>query len=682
MKYRILFLPLLLCVTNLLQAQDEFDEATKKMDSLRLALSALPEDSSRFAVLEDLAYTAIYSMDAETYVKYTEDYLALAKELNSHRHLSYVYGRMVHNITFVDLELYEKYITEGEQYLKQKKDTLGLIKLILSKSLYAREDLLDNASAIKYLEEALELCQKTNCKNDRHKIYLYFAKVMFVIQDYDYTITYANRIITASETSSLQKADALKIKGLSYANLEKLDSAKSFFHQALVLSAAESDLLNVQYLSSYLGDIYLSENLIDTAKLYYQRAEFLALNSGEQLTVLPSSYESIGLYHKEKGQLDSAILYFNKSISQAEQESGYNSVALVNQRETHLNLSEIYEKKNELDSALYHRKQYSIYQDSVLQITARKAAEEFNTIYETTEKEATINTLNTDNQELLSNNQLLASRNQAYLIAIFGIALSALISLFSFLNSRRKNRLINKQKIRLEELNLTKDRLFAIIGHDMRKPVLAFRGIGKKVNYLIQKQDYKTLSALGDGIEKDAMALNKLTDNLLNWALMQKNVLPYNPELIDLVSLVEETIAIFQKASKDKNISLIPSIVKGIKVYADRNTLLTIVRNLVDNAIKFTAENGRVEIIAVAENDNIKLQVKDNGTGISPEKLKDIFLLKEDKSEEGTGGEEGTGLGLHLVHELVELNRGAINVISKLNEGSSFEINLPATKLA
>ena len=105
----------------------------------------------------------------------------------------------------------------------------------------------------------------------------------------------------------------------------------------------------------------------------------------------------------------------------------------------------------------------------------------------------------------------------------------------------------------LEQLNRTKDRIFSIIGHDLRKPAIAFRGITQKVNYLLKKKDYETLERLGNEIEKDALSLNQLTDNLLSWALTQKDVMPYNPKAIEVAPLVEEQLSICSNISLQRN---------------------------------------------------------------------------------------------------------------------------------
>lgn len=273
---------------------------------------------------------------------------------------------------------------------------------------------------------------------------------------------------------------------------------------------------------------------------------------------------------------------------------------------------------------------------------------------------------------------VIESRNNK--IFAFGIGALALLGFISYANAQRKNRIISEQNQKLETLNQTKDRIFAIIGHDLKKPALAFRGITKKINFLLKKQDFKTLNLLGEGIEKDANALHQLTDNLLNWALTQKNVMPNHPQKLLLTNLVRETISLFDNIAREKNITITTSIPDEFQIIADQNSLQIIIRNLVDNALKYTPNGGKILIKAFEASQGVKLKIEDTGVGMSETQLENIFILQKGKSRKGIDGEEGTGLGMHLVQELVKLNQGTINAISQLGKGTSFEISLPVIR--
>jgi signal transduction histidine kinase len=279
--------------------------------------------------------------------------------------------------------------------------------------------------------------------------------------------------------------------------------------------------------------------------------------------------------------------------------------------------------------------------------------------------------------ERLQREAVLTEKALRIRIVAIGLTLLAALVLVFLAQSRRKNRIISEKNRQLEQLNLTKDRLFAIIGHDLRKPAIAFRGITRKVNYLLRKKDFETLNALGDQIEDNARDLNQLTDNLLHWALSQKNVLRVKKETLNLGVETSLVTGLFSEPARRKEIEIQVDIPDGLKVLADRDTLHTVIRNLLDNALKFTPEGGRVTLAARSDQQEIALEIQDTGKGIPAHRIEGLFALQRDKSTPGTGGEKGTGLGLHLVHELVHLNGGRISVQSMEGQGSTFTVHLP-----
>ena len=258
-----------------------------------------------------------------------------------------------------------------------------------------------------------------------------------------------------------------------------------------------------------------------------------------------------------------------------------------------------------------------------------------------------------------------------------GIGLLALGALAFFLQGRRTNRIISQRNHQLAVANQTKDRLFGIVGHDLRSPALSFRGITEKVRYLIRERDFDRLDKLGVLIERNAGALHQLTDNLLNWALSQRDVLPHRPGRLDLGQLAREIVELYTSVAQDRGVQLQLDIPAGQYVYADADTLRAILRNLIDNAIKFTPAGGTVSVSSTPTQNGLQLAVRDTGMGIPADKLDEIFLLTDEKVRPDQQGKRSTGLGLHLVQELVRRNQGHIDVNSAVGRGTTFEVQLP-----
>lgn len=236
---------------------------------------------------------------------------------------------------------------------------------------------------------------------------------------------------------------------------------------------------------------------------------------------------------------------------------------------------------------------------------------------------------------------------------------------------------IRAQEKTLKELIHTKDRLFAIIAHDLRKPALEFRGIQHKVDYLMKANNFELLQKLGSTLEQSALALNNLLDNLLHWANQQLGQLQYHPKPIRLSNTIDDVYDFFEIVAFNKNISLRNETSEDTQLFADPNAFSMILRNLVDNAIKFTPENGEICIRELLDKNTVSVVVQDNGVGMKETKLNHIFDTAGLQATHGTNGEAGSGLGLSLVHYFVEQNKGSISAISTPEEGTTFSVRFP-----
>jgi signal transduction histidine kinase len=171
-----------------------------------------------------------------------------------------------------------------------------------------------------------------------------------------------------------------------------------------------------------------------------------------------------------------------------------------------------------------------------------------------------------------------------------------------------------------------------------------------------------------------------LLQNLLDWASTQTGKTILVKEKVDLSKVSQETIALLTPVAKGKNIKLQTDIPKETFAFADKNMVSTVLLNLVTNAIKFTPQNGKVDVHSIEKNKHLEVEVADTGIGISDDNLKKIFRLDHKFQMEGTEKEKGTGLGLILCKEFVEKNSGKIWVKSKEGKGSQFYFSLPVPK--
>ncbi len=236
-------------------------------------------------------------------------------------------------------------------------------------------------------------------------------------------------------------------------------------------------------------------------------------------------------------------------------------------------------------------------------------------------------------------------------------------------------------KIYLKEINAQKklkDRFFAIISHDLRGPVSSFQGLSDIIGMYIRKGKYDELESMISEVEQATSQLSGLLDNLLNWASQELSQIPHNPVNIEVHQMVEDIFQVLQSTATSKGITFSNKVDKGISIWSDMNSTMTIFRNLISNALKFTEENGVIEISVSNVSDLVDIQVKDTGIGIPEDKLKELFKLSDSLSTYGTKGEKGVGLGLQLVNEFTKLNQGVLKVESTVGSGTTFTVSLPA----
>lgn len=236
----------------------------------------------------------------------------------------------------------------------------------------------------------------------------------------------------------------------------------------------------------------------------------------------------------------------------------------------------------------------------------------------------------------------------------------------------------------IKELNqeiASKDKFFSIIAHDLRSPFLALLGFSKYLVDEIEEITKDDLKIVSENILKSAKMTFNLLENLLYWARIKTGRIKFEPSKINLNSVITDLVELYKNNADGKGIDIHLNCDPGICAFADPNMLQTVLRNLLSNAIKFTDSDGKIAINVQQENGNICVTVKDSGVGISRDKLSKLFQIDQNISTAGTRNEEGSGLGLILCKEFINLNKGEITVKSKVGEGSEFKFTLPVFKL-
>ena len=230
-----------------------------------------------------------------------------------------------------------------------------------------------------------------------------------------------------------------------------------------------------------------------------------------------------------------------------------------------------------------------------------------------------------------------------------------------------------------------KNKFFSIIAHDLRSPFNGFLGLTQLMAEELPDMSLAETQKIAVSMRNSATNLFRLLENLLDWSSMQQGLISFNREVAQLAPIVDESMAIILEPAKIKGIEINFDIPADVTVFADRNILQTVIRNIVTNAVKFTRSGGKINVTAKSTVDNsVEVSIKDSGIGMCQALVDDLFRLDVQTNRTGTGGEPSSGLGLILCKDFIEMHGGKLWVVSKEQNlaagkegGSTFYFTLP-----
>jgi signal transduction histidine kinase len=361
-----------------------------------------------------------------------------------------------------------------------------------------------------------------------------------------------------------------------------------------------------------------------------------------------------------EGYQDSAIVIALEALKQAEQYGIDESIIQI-----HEIIVSIYERNKSYERANYHIRRLNEMRDSIGSSDHISALNSVETTLKLQEKEK--------EKEFLKS---------ITLILVIGIVLVLILAIYIIILIRARAKIqqnsllkIEEKNKELEEANFTKDKFFAIIAHDLKNP---FSGFKASLELLIKEYDHldeeDRKDILGELFEMSEN-VNNLLINLLTWSRSQRGGIQLNLEESNLCLLLESVKNIVNQTAKDKKIKIEVDC-EVDKILIDPALMNIVLLNLTTNAVKFTPEGGEVRLIGKENENELKIIVQDNGLGISKENLDKLFNLETSFTTRGTKNEAGTGLGLIICYDFVQLHGGEISVESELNIGTKFTITL------
>lgn len=588
--------------------------------------------------------------------------------------------------------------TDGGEWNKSQ------VLLYLSREFYNKGD---HQEALHLLKEALALSKKYNLRGNEAWAHEEMAVNNIALGNFERAIDNYQRAVQIYEKNKyiFYLASALQELGSLFYRMKDWAVADSYFKKALAINRSLPDTLGMMSNYSRMGQVAIAQAQPQKALQLYQEAALLNAKIKDS-TTLSTVYANMAMAWKALKKFPQGLLNYQKAlqlnqhfnnqilalgnligistiyVEQAQPDSAqyYAESALVQskkygsleqQKVIQLLMSQINEQQGDHQMALQHYKNYQLLSDSIYTNEAQAKLKQ-------EQVRQNVADYQKEKEQAKREAALLNTRNQLYLALVLAFLSIILLGGFLFLQLRKARNQLKAQNLQLQQLNATKDKFFGIIAHDIRSPIVALEGVGEQMTYYLEKQQADKLARLASRVEKTAQQLGTLLDNLLNWALLQQGVIPYHPKPINVKQAMVELMEIFQANAQAKNIQLESNIPEDLIAYADENTFQAILRNLLSNAIKFTPSGGKVAVTTENKEHKVFININDTGTGISVEKMAKLFAIDK-SSEKGTAGEKGTGLGLLLVKELVELNKGNVQVESIINLGSRFTVSLPIT---
>ncbi|MGL1900825.1 MAG: HAMP domain-containing histidine kinase [Fibrobacterales bacterium] len=238
---------------------------------------------------------------------------------------------------------------------------------------------------------------------------------------------------------------------------------------------------------------------------------------------------------------------------------------------------------------------------------------------------------------------------------------------------------VNEQKSELEKLNATKNKIFAVIGHDMKRPFNSLLGVMQLFHNGKGSMSDEKKEALLEKIFKDTQSVYGLLDNLLIWARSELGEVHSNKENIRVQRLVAHAIAPYLTIAEKKGVVIQHFLLDETVLSIDEPTIRIVLSNLVNNAIKFTPVDGAIKVSCHEVEKGVELRVADTGVGMDSDYIEKLFDQETHTSTRGTENEKGVGIGLGICYDLVEKLGGSLSVTSELGEGSVFSILLPGS---
>ena len=530
--------------------------------------------------------------------------------------------------------------------------------------------------------------------------------------------------------------------GIIYKIQGNYAKALEYYQKSLIIKEELGDKRGISIIYNNIGNIYKELNNYEDALEYCKKSLIIREELGNKPGI-SSCYNNIGTIYYFQDDYHKALKYFRKSLTinikiglKSGKAESYKGFSLVYLKQEKPKKAYDYSKKAyiiaaEIRKAKLLKECSEILAKSCEALGLYKEAYKYHIVFKTMsdslynkeiikkmtgleyqykyEKEKQATELKQQKKDAVRAEEEKRQKviRNSFIIGFILMIIIAIVVLNGFIQKRKANRTlalqnlkikeINKELIqqkdeietqsenlaianeKLQKLNATKDKFFSIVAHDLRSPFSALMGYSDLLLKNHKEYDEEERESMIKSISDSSENTFRLLENLLTWSRSQSGIIEFVPEKFNIKPLINEIVLLLQQTAINKSIRLLSNIEIDTFIYADKNMISTVLRNLITNALKFTHKNGTVIVSAneTKKQGFIEISVSDTGLGISKDKINNLFYIDKNISTLGTEDEAGTGLGLILCKEFVKKNNGEIFVESVVNKGSKFTFTIP-----
>lgn len=514
----------------------------------------------------------------------------------------------------------------------------------------------------------LRIADSLNLDEEIGHSYNNLASCYINLEKYDIAFDYLKKGLEKAEKVKSDNLLAYIYRNLSiyYRRMKQSEKAIPFAKKSLELREKNKDKRGIITSMRELLVAYYDLKDFDNANKVLNKLYSIIGNNPKHNLQLARIKRTEGEMLRDKGKYDEALKAFNESAEIFKSIGNLDGLIGVTKLKSELNY--LVGKYNQAYKELL---EHNSYVDSLNKI---RSLQKISLIENQFKNKELLNKLNVVSQEVQQKNIILIALFIGFLILGFSFYLTSK----AYKEKRKLISQITEQNKLLEEDNVNKQKMLSVIGHDLKNPLGSVYSITENLVNNYQSIDKDELNHYLIVVNKAVKNALNLLDNLLIWSMNKMGKLRYNLTDIRIKDVVEKSIDLYMHFVKEKNLN-IKADIQDTYVYADSNTLDAIIRNLINNAIKFSKVGGTVKIISESSDNFIRLKFTNKGKGLTEDQIYRI-LNDEQNFTNVTNKKSSTGLGLQIVKDFIKINKGELFIKSTPNEETEFSITLPKSK--